>query len=137
VIEGKIPVLIIAPHGAPGDDVNTDIVAEHLARTLSCYMVVNRGWERSDVIDEINDKADCNNFAHMTGVIKDEFLDPILRFKSRILKKTSPMFVFMIHGMANDIRIKTGERQLDMIVGYGAGTPPSYSCNIWRKDLFC
>lgn len=42
----------------------------------------------------------------------------------------------MIHGMSNDIRNKTGNSNLDMIVGYGAGNPPSYTAEIWRKDLF-
>ncbi len=137
IIEGKLPVLLVAPHGYIGDDVNTDIIVDHAAKTMKCYAVINRGWERSDSVDELNDKADCNNFSHMEGVVRDEFLDPILRFRSRILKKHPHMLMYMIHGMSNDIRIKTGESALDMIIGYGAGSPPSYTCDIWRKDLFC
>jgi len=136
IIEGKAPILLVAPHGAKCDDVNTDHVAEHAAGVLKCYAVINRGWERCEHVDYFSDKADCNNFSHMEEVVKDEFLDPILRFRSRILKKHGGMLMFMIHGMSNDIRQKTGEGQLDMIIGYGAGTPASYSCELWRKDLF-
>src|SRR5262252_8302687 len=136
IIEGRTPVLLVAPHGAKCDDVNTDHLAQHAANVLKAYAVINRGWERSEAVNYFEDKADCNNFNHMEDVVRDEFLDPILRFRSRILKKHGAMFMFLLHGMSNDIRQKTGEPQLDMIVGYGAGTPPSYSCEIWRKDLF-
>ncbi len=137
IVEGdnKTPVLIVATHGAPCDDLNTDRLAEHIAEVMKCYAVINRGWRRSEIVDYFNDKADCNNFTHMQDVVKDEFLEPILRYKNRLIKKHGHLFIFFIHGMSNDIRQRTNS-QLDMIIGYGAGTPPSYSCEVWRKDLF-
>src|SRR3990167_9367796 len=135
-IEGKMPVLVVAPHGEPGDDINTDIVAERIAYAINAYAVINHGWCRNNQVDEINDKADCNNVGHMIGVVKDEFLDPIVRFRNRILKKYNICFMYMIHGMDNSIRNRAGDNTIEMIVGYGAGTPASYSCAIWRKDLF-
>jgi hypothetical protein len=138
IIEGKTPILVVAPHGAPGDDVNTDIIAEHIASAINAYAVINRGWERAEKVDYFNDKADCNNFLHMEDVVKDEFMEPILRFRSRIQRKhNTVVHMYMIHGMGNDIRNKTNDPNIDMIVGYGAGTPASYSCDPWRKDLFC
>ena len=64
VIEGKSPIIIVAPHGYKGDDENTDLIAEEIANALHCYAVINRGWERSDSVDFMKDKADCNNVYH-------------------------------------------------------------------------
>jgi hypothetical protein len=136
VIQGKAPVLLVAPHGARCDDLHTDLLAEYAATALRGFAVINRGWERSASVDYLRDRADCNNFTHMADVVRDEFLDPILRFRNRILKAHATMFLFFMHGMSNEIRAKTGEPRLDAIVGYGAGSPPSYTCETWRKDLF-
>jgi len=133
---GKSPVILVAPHGHPADDVNTTVIAQHVAEVIKGYAVINNGWNRGNVVDCLNDKADCNNFSHMVEVVRDEFLEPILRFRNRILRKYQEAFIFFIHGMANDIRQKTGEKNLEVIIGYGAGNPPSYSCDVWRKDLF-
>ena len=43
--------------------------------------------------------------------------------------------MFTIHGIGNDIKTKTGDPDIGMIVGYGAGTPASYSCKTWMKDF--
>jgi hypothetical protein len=43
-----------------------------------------------------------------------------------------PIWLFIIHGM-NPINRNVSP---DMVLGYGAGDPPSYSCDVWRKDAF-
>ena len=149
LIDGSKPILIVAPHGFHDDDERTALIAENLADILDCYAVINRGWERADVVDCINDKADCNNLQHChEDVVKDEFLDPILRYKQRIvwgkgnhgamyslyLRQPTTMYMFLIHGMANKHRQLTGEPKLDLVIGYGAGSPDSFSCEPWRKD---
>lgn len=136
IIEGKYPFLVVAPHGVQDDDYNTAAIAESMAVALKGYAVINRGWERAADVDCLKDKADCNKVDHMVDVVKDEFLDPILRFKTRMVRKWGSAYVFMIHGMGNDIRKRTGDKDIDMIIGYGAGSPPSYSCELWQKDLF-
>lgn len=137
IIPGKLPAIIIAPHGFNGDDENTAIVAEHIAVSLGCYSVINRGWERSQDVDYLNDKADCNDVNHChEDVVKEEFLDPILRYKNRILKDHVAAHLFYIHGMSNKHRKTSGDPKLDMVIGYGAGSPNSFSCDIWRKNFF-
>jgi hypothetical protein len=44
--------------------------------------------------------------------------------------------MYLIHGMSDKHRIKANDPSLDIVVGYGAGSPDSYSCDPWRKDAF-
>ncbi len=135
IIEGKKPVLFVAPHGARCDDLNTDLIAEVLADSTDGYAVINRGWERSEVIDYKRDKANCNDVEHChKDVIKEEFFDPLIRFKNRILKKWSRLCVVYLHGVSNDIEKRTGLDNLQYIVGWGRGKPDSLTCQKWIKD---
>lgn len=135
IIQGRRPAIIVAPHGYDRDDENTTIVAEAIAKSLGCYAVINRGWERADEVDIFNDKADCNNTDHChEDVLFEEFLQPIVRFRNRIRKMHPIAYVFMIHGMSDKHRILSSDPKLDIVVGYGAGSPDSFSCDIWRKN---
>jgi hypothetical protein len=137
IIPGKLPIIVVAPHGFEGNDEKTAIVAEHIAQSIGAYAVVNRGWERAADVDYLLDKADCNDANHChEDVVKEEFLDPIIRYKNRILQKHSTAFIYYIHGMGNKHRKVPGNEDLDMVIGYGAGSPSSFSCDIWQKDLF-
>jgi hypothetical protein len=138
IIEGKAPVIFVAPHGYAGNDTNTTFIVEAAAKQTNGFAVINRGWQRDPHVDIWNDKADCNNIEHcMENVVRDEFLDPIVRFKNRILNKFgySEVFVFYIHGMSNNHRVLAGDPTLEMIIGYGDGKPPSLTCEEWRKDM--
>lgn len=136
IIEGKKPVIFIAPHGANCDDLNTALIAEILAENCNGYAVINRGWERAEKIDYKRDKANCNNAYHChEDVIKEEFLDPILRYKNRILKKWSRACVIYIHGMSDEIQDITGINDLHYVIGWGRGKPPSYTCQAWVKNF--
>ena len=73
---GSKPILLIAPHAAPGNDVNTEIITKHLAESLDAYSIINHGWHRNDVYDYYQERADCNKVYHMVDVVKDEFLIP-------------------------------------------------------------
>lgn len=126
---GSKPILLIAPHAAPGDDINTDIITEHLAESLDAYSIVNHGWSRSDVYDYYQERADCNKVDHMVDVVKDEFLIPMLNFRTQILRHSPTCHIFFIHGMAP-------QKGVDMVIGYGAGSPNSFTCSPWRKNLF-
>lgn len=137
IIEGKTPIIVVAPHGYDQDDENTAVVAETLAHALKCYAVINRGWERSDDVVQVGDKADCNNVSHChQDVVKEEFLDPIIRFRNRLRKNHLTVYMFMIHGMSDKHRLTSGDPRLDLVVGYGAGNPDSHTCDLWRKDAF-
>lgn len=148
VRDGILPVVVVAPHGF--DDPYTDIIAETIANRLDCYAVINCGWEREDKVDVNNDKANCNSIAHChEDVVKDEFLDPLIRYIHRsnktiyaagglggtcpFLKKT---VMLTIHGAGDQARVIAKNPKLDFILGTGLGKPPRPTCESWRKTAF-
>ena len=137
IVEGKTPVIFVAPHGAAGDDTNTAIIAESAAEYMEGFAVINRGWKRGKTFDYTKEICDCNNLNHVCAddVPHDEFLNPIIRFKNRIRKKHPLAWIFTIHGMSNNVCLEAKDNSLSMIVGFGAGDPPSYTCQTWAKDL--
>ena len=135
--KGKSPIIVIAPHGCDCDDQNTALIAETIANRSNAYAVINRGFERNDAVDVMKDKADCNNVSHChEDVVKEEFLDPIIKFKTQILQTHDVAYVYWIHGMGNKHRKIAKNPNLDIVIGYGAGSPSSYSCDLWRKNAF-
>lgn len=136
IISGKKPVIYVSPHGASCDDLNTALIAEQLAELTNGYAVINRGWERADKIDYKMEKANCNNVNHChQDVIKEEFLDPLIRFKNRILKKWERVLIVYLHGMSNNILDLVGMSDLHYVVGWGRGNPASFTCQKWIKDF--
>lgn len=135
--QGALPIIIVAPHGFNGDDENTDLLADMISSKCNCYAVINRGWERADNIDIFQDKADCNNVQHcLANVVKDEFLDPIIRFKNKITRQINgSCYIFYIHGMADKHRKLANDKELDIVLGYGSGRPNSFTCELWQKDF--
>lgn len=134
-ISGKLPVIVVAPHGYDPDDQNTGLIAETIAKKINCYAVINRGWERSDTVDYLKDKADCNNVYHCReDVVREEFLDPIIRFKNKILQYKEFVYIFYIHGMGNRHRQIAKDPDLALVLGYGSGSPNSYTCEHWQKN---
>jgi hypothetical protein len=132
LISGKTPVIFVAPHG-PNDD-NTDVIAEIAAAHMNSYAVINRGFQRSDDVNVSKDQANCNNMEHChKDVVREEFLEPIIRYKNRILKKFPKAFLFFIHGLGN--KIKSLDKNIGYVVGTGAGYPNSFTCDKWVRDL--
>ena len=152
---GTTPVIFIAPHGV--DDKNTDEIAKAAADYLDAYAVINQGFKRSQVVDVLSDKADCNRIDHVTqDVVKEEFLDSIIRFKGEIDRAAAiemtrnipkaisieefklpirPLIV-IIHGVGSKIH-KTAGEAISCVVGYGQGKyDDSIICEEWRKNLF-
>ena len=134
----KAPVIFIAPHGFQGDDYNTAKMALTMAHHINAYAVINNGWERSEKVDFLLDKANCNNIQHChEDVVKEEFLDPIFRFQNKILKTNKKCHIYYIHGMSDDHKKIANDGPMDVIIGFGNGTPTRYTCPIWRKDVLC
>jgi hypothetical protein len=153
---GKSPIILVAPHGC--DDHNTDIIADEAAKICNCYTVINRGFDRSDVVDVNNDKANCNRVDHAKeDVVYEEFLKPIIKFKNQIIKKLSgstilpinvrgwgwnlpdknspKCLILYIHGAGDKVHSTANER-VEVITGYGLGTKKdSLTCEMWRKNL--
>jgi len=161
IVQGRKPIIFVAPHGYKGDDVNTDIITETAAKAIGAYAVINRGWERSKKVDALNDKANCNNIRHcFADVVKDEFVHPIIRFVNRNIKLSydlehslsvivknqatnkydtklfakNRVHIFLIHGVGADIRDRYSD--LSFIVGNGLGKPNSRSCSDGMKNAF-
>lgn len=138
-------LLLVAAHGA--SDNNTITLTKHAADLLDCHAVVNQGFEKNDVVDVDNDLADCNRIDHVKEpVIFDEFLKPIIDFRDKHLRRYhslpnppgpgDAMLIVHIHGVGNLVH-KTANEQVAIIVGYGLGNSKnSFSCEIWRKNLF-
>lgn len=134
IISGESPVIVIAPHGF--DDERTSIYVETITSVANCYGVINLGWEKSEEVDFMKDKADCNNVRHChEDVVREEFLEPILRFKSKILRKSPEVYIFYIHGMSNRHRILANDPVMDMVIGTGVGTPNSITFDLWKKNF--
>lgn len=136
IINGEIPVILVAPHGP--DDINTDLIVEEVAYEIGSFAVINRGWKRSKVFDYYSDRANCNNVSHVhEDVIKEEFLDQILRMSAKIVNKIDRRaYVFYLHGCGNEVKKEANDQNLDIILGYGEGSPSSYSCDLRIKDAF-
>lgn len=136
LVEGEHPVLVLAPHGP--DDTNTDLIAERVAVEFGAFAVINRGWRRSSSVDSARDMANCNDVRHLhSEVVREEFLEPVLRLKSRIRRKYDEnVFVLVVHGCSDLVRKEAENHDLDIILGYGDGRPPSHSCDPRFKDAF-
>lgn len=129
-------VILICPHGHILDDTNTDIITQTAADYLDCCAVINNGWRRSDKVDALKSSANCNNINHCNEpVVKEEFLNPIDDYFANFYDDFDDEVIhaFVIHGVGNSIRGKA--KDLDIIIGYGTGNQPRYTCDLWRKDL--
>lgn len=135
--EGSEPFLIIAPHGVYADDANTDIVADRMAAHLDGYAVINTGWSRSKKFSFDTSYANLNNLRHCppNSPTLKEFLEPIVNFKDAIVAKHGICYVYLIHGMSAKIQARAQD-DVQVVVGFGQGDPPSYSCDLSHKNLF-
>lgn len=153
IIQNRSPVIIVVPHGA--DDNNTDVLAESAANLGGFNAVINRGFERSDEVDVLNDQANCNSVSHLCeDVVFDEFLVPLTRIKERALGaiyrkaaiKHGPfaysvdlsdrIHIFIIHGAGNIVH-KQANDLVGVILGIGEGKKSnSLSTDTWRRDAF-
>lgn len=132
-IQGATPVLIVAPHGA--DDDNTAELAEAVARQFGAFAVINRGWRRSRTVDQFRDMANCNDVRQLNeDVVREEFLLPIMRCVARIKNKYGRVLILIVHGCRDQVRASAEDEMLDIVLGYGAGSPPSYSCKLRTKN---
>lgn len=125
--------MIVAPHG--GDHPNTALLAEMLAFGMGAFAVINRGWRKSSKVDQIRDLANCNDLRHIhEDVVREEFLDPILKYTNRIKKNHEKALILILRGCEHRPQPGATNEFLDMVLGYGAGNPPSHSCRMATKN---
>lgn len=134
LIYGENPILIVVPHGA--DHENLAKAGEMLAQDVGGFAVINRGWVRSQRVDHESDLANCNDIRHLReDVVREEFLNPVLRMASRIKKKYSESaLMIVLLPCSEDAKSVADGEMLDLVVGYGSGNPPSYSCGARTKN---
>lgn len=137
LIQGKNPILWIAPHNHQSDDFNTGEIAKSAAKATNSFGIINNGWKRGADYNYNSELCDCNDLRQLVDVPYDEFLEPILRFKTRILRKNGLMHMICIHGCSNNVRNVANDSDLGIIVGWGNGKPNSHTCDEWMKNLFC
>lgn len=139
VIKGDTPIMIVAPHGVKGDDDNSAIVAEVLAKKLDAFAMINTKYKRAKQLNAMKNEANLNSINHcLLEPCRSEFMVPLANNLKYILQDLNyhEAHLFYIHGVGNHIR-KDSKSSLDVVVGYGAGNPPSYTCPLAYKDEFC
>jgi len=114
IIEGSTDILVIAPHGVRGkgvqkDDINTDILAEAVAKRLRCSAIINDSIQRSE--------CDYNRISNAT---KDKRFISGIR---KVLDAEGFTLVVWIHGIKESSRkserTKMKVSGLDCLIGYG------------------
>lgn len=136
VIKGSRPIILVCPHGS--DDDYTAELTEKCAQMLDAYAVINRGFERADTVDVINDKADCNRVDHcVDDIVYEEYTRYILKYRDEIQDTHDRVFVYHIHGFGNQVKGSDG-RPVDVILGYGLGgnVKDSLTCRAERINHF-
>lgn len=127
---GDTPLILVAPHGS--DDIGTDVLTEKIADQLGAYAVINKRWRRAKKFDYWTDNADLNHVPHcLEDVVREEFLRPILNYKDEIIRDFGYCLILNIHGFGS----LPGD-EIEVIIGYGDGDDPSYTCNLELKDAF-
>lgn len=147
-IIGKKPVILVCPYSL--NKTNSDIITEHVAKSINCFAVINRGFHKSKILDIDNNFADCNNVDHIKQpVIYEEYLLPIIKYTDKaqkIISKInhkkwydlfkSPIYIFHIHS-CEDNTDENIQEDIGAVLGYGLGrTVNSLSCELWQKNLF-
>jgi hypothetical protein len=131
---GKNPIILISPHS---ENPNIGLIARSVAEITDSYYITNNGWECSKIVDQQKDKANCNNSYHChENVVKDEFLNPLVSFKNKILKDHKNAFIFYLLDAENSVIQECGDPSIGYIIGYGAGDPYSASCFRWVRNCF-
>jgi hypothetical protein len=149
ITQGSKPILILAPHGGGPTDLRTAKIAQNIILGIDAYGVVNTGWVRPWVghqegtgkkhngpiqEDLANGIANLNDLNHCRQKpLVDDFLGRIDSCVKAIKGTKKRVNIFVIHGMDDTIRDYKGH---NMILGYGNGTPPRYSCSDLFKERF-
>jgi hypothetical protein len=136
VIKGRRPIILVAPHGS--DDDFTAELTETCAGMLDAYAVINRGFERADDVDVLNDKADCNRVDHCEDeVVYEEYTNYILKYRKEIQDREDRVYIYHIHGFGNQVKGSDG-KAVDVVLGYGLGgnVKDSLTCRSSRINHF-
>jgi hypothetical protein len=136
-IEGRCGILLIAPHGFPGDDDNTGTLTRKVAQRLGCYAIINEVYRKpekrkdpsSGRVREVPDAAqrriNLNRFSQVEEYANEDFLVPIFEYTERIIKNHGMAFVLWIHGIKdrniakNIVDVNAGDVHVALGIGQG------------------
>lgn len=114
---GTCNVLIVVPHGFPGNDDNTEILGAYLAELLDATAVINNRKYRRPRKGELHDPEKCIldlNKPRDAKMCRAEYRDPILKAMEGLRERFSkPPIVIFLHGIK--------DRTAREIVGYHIG----------------
>jgi hypothetical protein len=135
LLHGSQPIIIVSPYAA--DEAFMGVIAEEMAKRLNAYALINNGFKKSDDVNVLQDQANLDRIEHVyEDVVKEEFLDPLMSAKRRLMKKHLQVFVFYLYGFDSEVEEKTGN-DIDIILGYGqAVVSNSYLCPVWWISKF-
>ena len=135
--EGESNVLIVAPHGYPGDDDNTEILAALLAEELDCFAVVNnRKYNRQAPSGSYRFTEDLNDVDQ--APICPDFWDPLVD-RLRHIVRHYPKFplVLFLHGMSDANADEYVGKNFDFAIGVGCvGKHDPLTASASRKLLY-
>lgn len=135
VIRGRKPIIFVATH-AP-EELYTGEIAKYAATCCEGSAIVNNGFRRSQVVDVLNNKANCNNIDHAQApVVKDEFLDPLCNIVRRHCNLGREVQIYYIHGCSDAVH-QEAKDEVGCIIGYGdTSWGTALTCDSWKVALF-
>ena len=125
-ISGAINILLIAPHGHHLDDERTGELTRLVAEQSGCYAVINEYYGKE--LDG-GRRLNLNNLGQVKESLQDEFLDPLLEYKNKMVEEHGSAWIFWIHGaeqasIKHDVngRNDINPDEIKVLVGYGQKT---------------
>ncbi|MGB6068196.1 MAG: DUF5131 family protein [Desulfomonilaceae bacterium] len=120
-------VIVVVPHGYPGDDENAEILGYHLSKNGRFSAVINNRKYRRPKTDRLGiptEKPDLKkriidlNDPEQAQMCKQDYLTPIFTILQKLLSETEgPVYVIFLHGMGDDNADRHGAG--DICVGKG------------------
>lgn len=123
LIDGHTKILFIAPHGHHLDDENTGPLTRLVAEQNGCYAIINEiyGRKAKGVY-----RKNLNDLSDVKAHLQNKFLNPLLKYKNKIVQEHGSALVFWIHGAQkssffDDLRGKTDvdPEEIKVLIGYG------------------
>ena len=125
-INGGTNVLLIAPHGHHLDDEKTGDLTHLVAEQSGCYAIINKYYGKKLNGDR---RINLNSLVQVKKHLQDEFLNPLLEYKNKMVEEHSSAWIFWIHGaeqasIKNDVngRNDINPDEIKVLVGYGQKT---------------
>lgn len=131
---GTCNVLIVVPHGFPGNDDNTEILGAYLAELLDAWAVINNRKYRRPRKGELCDPDRCVldlNKPRDARICRAEYWDPMWKAMEELCERFSkPPIVIFLHGIKDRTAREIVGRHIGSeraLYAVGAGYAVDYS----------